>query len=49
MHIHSLLKNNNINKKGTIKIELYIDGVYRVQQLDLNTEKPAVTFDKSIF
>jgi serine/threonine-protein kinase len=38
-----------VQGKGTIKIELYIDGVYRVQQLDLNTEKPAVIFDKSIF
>ena len=38
-----------VQGKGTIRIELYIDGVYRLQQLDLNTEKPVATFDKSIF
>ncbi len=35
----------NVSGKGTIKIELYIDDNYMVKQLDLNTEKPTVTFD----
>ena len=35
----------NVSGKGTIKIELYIDDNYMVKQLDLNTEKPAVTFE----
>jgi len=35
----------NVSGKGTIKIELYIDDNYMVKQLDLNTEKPTVTFE----
>jgi len=35
---------DKIRGKGTIQIELYIDGMYRVEQLNLNAEKPTVTF-----
>lgn len=35
----------NVSGKGTIKIELYIDDNYMVKQLNLNTEKPTVTFE----
>ena len=38
-----------VQGKGTIEIALYLDGVYRVKQLDLNSAEPVVTFDKSIF
>lgn len=34
----------NVSGKGTIEIALYIDENYRVQQLDLNQEKPVATF-----
>lgn len=35
----------NVSGKGTIKVELYIDDNYTVKQLDLNAEKPTVTFE----
>ena len=34
----------SVSGKGTIEIALYIDENYRVQQLDLNQEKPVATF-----
>ena len=35
-----------VSGKGTIKIEVHIDDLYRVDQLDLNSEKPTITFDE---
>ena len=35
----------NVSGKGTITIKLYVDDNYSAKQLDLNAEKPSVTFE----